>query len=61
MLEQGRARFFPRFALRAALDSYRWPRRLLMGKAVGDAIAPGRAIIAGASTAIVDVKAYLLP
>eukprot|EP00959_Pyramimonas_sp_CCMP1952_P013220 278911-Pyramimonas_sp.AAC.1 len=61
MLEQGRACFFPQFAPRAALDSRRWPTRLLVDKVAGDAIAPSRGIVAGPPAATFEVKAYMLP
>ncbi|CAK0794176.1 unnamed protein product, partial [Prorocentrum cordatum] len=61
MLSEGIRCDFPLFALKAALDSYRWPRRLLMDNAVGEPLYPTRGIVAGSSTATFEVKGYMIP
>eukprot|EP00959_Pyramimonas_sp_CCMP1952_P394244 8260746-Pyramimonas_sp.AAC.2 len=42
MLSEGMRCDFPRVALKAALDSHRWPRRLLMDNVVCEPLYPAR-------------------
>ena len=58
--ETGEAHHYPLVLLRLDLNSYSWPRRLVLDKAVSRPIFPGRSMIAGSSGATFQLKCYML-